>query len=1749
MSSDVTATTTVYLNRILDEVHPMMADALLLAAVPVWFNADLFAAMRQIDDGRNEGLIERLLRYSFVRTLSTSEDEPDTYAIRPDERVFLQRRWIARDRDAYLTAHQRALDYWESAPDLNPQQQRRLILYHLLFVDQTAGINTLIDSFRLYHKERQITEIERLLDTVNDARFYLAVLGQDLELLDDLLRHMWARVNQLRGLWSSSLATLETLRHKPNLSPLLRPYVIRAHGESLAQMGQFVEAIEAYEETLILFEAEEQRLVTGEATAVSQPEVISSVTDQRRIQIEHAYTKLALGDAYVGLAEATREHNPPALPEPPNRLHQLRDFAVFLLSLPLLIYMSIYLGRRVWHPRFWPILLDLDWIVARLFVSGAHEYKQADQLLEQYGEPTEAVAADEKLAYLYLSLDDNQQAETLFRRLLAEDEAPLGGYRRLSVNLGLAEALLGQGEPEAAQHYANEALPEIRQYEDDALEARARVLLAEAHLGLAATSSNEVQAAILQFERALGLYQQLNDELWVTEIADRLHAIAHDEQLDDNQQEAAQRVATAVSEYTYPIRYRHPATVLFRHAIFIFLSIVIFLLPLYTIRLDTGSLVSPAITFKGREFVLWPSLIFQELEDTPANPEAEVEIETEAPAVSNTAAPFRFRPAITDAGLTVNAIPSADTDVALQVGVGMLVVYVLLSTVVGIAALVFTPLRTLQQAGRGRVRLNGQRLRVNDEQIAWEDITKLIVADLMLIREPLADDSDFALNSDMKQLIVPGNTARYETVRRRIEGYLPAALPQEDWSYRLVYGRMGVWYIGSVVVLLVLALLGSRFPMLLNYDFPATPYSLADLYPYLYLGLFVPPLWAFVLRPLQIRHHMFPGSRLAEWIGLAGLVLLLLRLGSLFYPWFTMPDIYPSLGILLMIGGATRAFWQSRIWPDKPRPYPAWLRFTALFIALFTLFVMGSHLWREVFSYHYLIVGNSLRDRSLLMPEQEPANDLARKALDAYDEAIETAQDKILGVDTRAAVRLLDPLLRDTKSVWFQALSNRAAIYMQLGDFADALNDYDQLVSFADNTELLASRNMARLGESTQADEDTPDSQTILKEQGRLIYRQPNNAYYRLWRGVTYHIEGAWEAAETNYQAALEISGEQALNQQSQVQAWTGLGWLAYGQNQFETAVERFEKAISLNDGSDEAYLGLGFSYYSLHDYDKALEAWQKTAELIPRDPTIYISLGTLHWRLGMLQDEQGTLTQDRCTDPDLSEEQRLASAADLELAIENFKTALSLPGRVPTDMAETYQSLARVQYLLRNCPGYDSVEVRKDTYNSYSEAIELNPEIARYWHVRGRIAYEIWRNLPEDTGPSARVWLFDALEDTDVALMLDPVDFADYQPNFYRETIYPHAVNGTLTQGDKRFANGEYDVALGYYELVATRAPDVVRAPFKAGLASVALGEFAQAEQWYSEGLQRAEAADDGAAVLLAQADLIQFANRAQAEVDVTPLLSLLRSTELEVDPADIEDAETAFALAQVALLDRQWQQAALLGNLGLELAVLTEDIVVVRAAGANLAAYQLSYPDVTLQDIYWPLFGGVGTAVSDLERPDLYWRYRAEYGFRFVQNMFSAQPGWENNAARVYTQIIADVERAYELNPEEHQTWRDFFVDANLGWHYLRRGDRRYQEARYQDALNDYLRATQLIQPTSENALNDRTEAVFKVGLTALRLEEFQLAEEAYAAGLTLLARYEGNDAQLGQARTELEDLLLEEPSLTPIGGAILEDLDEAE
>ena len=116
---NTTETITTFLESILDSVHPLMAEGLHLAAVPNWYNVSLFGAMRAREDGRDEGIVTRLNRYSFIVPLEEDGDQELIYTVRPDERIVLQRHWITKDPQAYRNAHQRALDYWNANPDPN----------------------------------------------------------------------------------------------------------------------------------------------------------------------------------------------------------------------------------------------------------------------------------------------------------------------------------------------------------------------------------------------------------------------------------------------------------------------------------------------------------------------------------------------------------------------------------------------------------------------------------------------------------------------------------------------------------------------------------------------------------------------------------------------------------------------------------------------------------------------------------------------------------------------------------------------------------------------------------------------------------------------------------------------------------------------------------------------------------------------------------------------------------------------------------------------------------------------------------------------------------------------------------------------------------------------------------------------------------------------------------------------------------------------------------------------------------------------------------------------------------------------------------------------------------------------------------------------------------------------------------------------------------------------------------------------
>ncbi|MCA9969874.1 MAG: hypothetical protein KC425_06645, partial [Anaerolineales bacterium] len=214
--------------------------------------------------------------------------------------------------------------------------------------------------------------------------------------------------------------------------------------------------------------------------------------------------------------------------------------------------------------------------------------------------------------------------------------------------------------------------------------------------------------------------------------------------------------------------------------------------------------------------------------------------------------------------------------------------------------------------------------------------------------------------------------------------------------------------------------------------------------------------------------------------------------------------------------------------------------------------------------------------------------------------------------------------------------------------------------------------------------------------------------------------------------------------------------------------------------------------------------------------------------------------------------------------------------------------------------------------------------------------------------------------------------------------------------------------------------------------------------------------------------------------------------------------------------------------------------------AAGRALRDYLFANPKASLPDLYWPLVEATRekeTAVAQLPAPDLFWRYRAEFSFQIIGRLFAVTPpGNERLYDAIFDVIIADIERAYAIDPDAHQVWRDFFVDANTGWLYLQRANELVaREGDWQQALADYTTAIRRIQPNSDNARGDLIDAYFNGGRLALRLGDAALAEQWTATGVAYANRYD-LPAKISAARAALDALLAAEPALARSAAPLL-------
>ncbi|UCC44835.1 MAG: tetratricopeptide repeat protein [Candidatus Zixiibacteriota bacterium] len=85
--------------------------------------------------------------------------------------------------------------------------------------------------------------------------------------------------------------------------------------------------------------------------------------------------------------------------------------------------------------------------------------------------------------------------------------------------------------------------------------------------------------------------------------------------------------------------------------------------------------------------------------------------------------------------------------------------------------------------------------------------------------------------------------------------------------------------------------------------------------------------------------------------------------------------------------------------------------------------------------------------------------------------------------------------------------------------------------------------------------------------------------------------------------------------------AHTLLGTHYFGQQDYETAIQEYTKAIEINPNFSAPYNQLGYSYRFVKKYDEAEKAFKKYIELIPDDPNPYDSYAELLMKIGRYEE------------------------------------------------------------------------------------------------------------------------------------------------------------------------------------------------------------------------------------------------------------------------------------------------------------------------------------------------------------------------------------------------------------------------------------------------------------------------------------------------------------------------------------------------
>ena len=1178
----------------LDKSHPVVAEGILLSAIPYSYDLPLLTALRHRDDGNDERLYNRLTHLPFIEEQRHSHGLATRFTVLPQERHTLQNQFIIRDKAGYLAAQERALVYWQNALSIDPFVQRQNVLYHQLLVDSQSedpakltGISLLINIFRDYRNDRHLAAAERVLTMAELASVYLKQLDSNwTNELDQLLVLLRATLAQAYRNWAVSRQGLEQLEAEPKLWPPIVPYVARAHGQDMVGSGDFAGGISHFQTALKAFQTEANKEgPDGESLA-------------RTTTAEIGLTMIALGDAHLELACSVRGQQSASKPTRATG-SRVVDALNYLQALPILLYLSFYFGRQVWKQSIVATIGDEDWIIIRLFATAVRWYIRAEPYLQGKSETrSEHVLASERLAFLLLEIGAAEQASDIFSQMLAEQITPLSPYRKARAQVGLGEAHLQLGQIIEAVNPLQLALIELDRFLNEPMSPRAHW-----DLGEALFAADEWDQSVEQFATAVHGFQEQKAWSSATAVAERLQFLVNPSHLPlDNQGEdttvaAATALIEGLDRREYQVRFRHPWLKHFRRLVLTLLPLVIILIPLFTINLDSSSQITPSIHFRVAPILNRDKLTSSEL----------VEVEGQAVTAANVSEP-------------------PDPELLFWGGAILISVYMLGSLLLGLGTIVLTPPRTVQSLGRkAAIHLDATGISIgkkNEDQLTWTSINKVVLGDTLFMSKIMRDRSSFALLTDENSLEVTSNTYWYRSLRRTISQPLPKKA-HVDLDFDLWRSWPGLLYGLNILSLILFAMLVALAPQTIWQELPRLPYSIGDLYPYLYVGLFILPLWWVVIRRLRVRSHMNPRTHSSWWVLGAGLFLVgfLAVVGS--RPLLTPVNAILPLASILLLLSAGISIWQ--VDQGSKKIYPLWLRVGILLLVSVTSLLMLVAMVRDVSAYHYRVKGDYYRDQAYLV-EPEVQITAYSKALENYKHSVTISKSRLLPIDLPWWVRQSLGVPQPEEFTLVNALTGQAAMQMQLNQHQAAINTLSELLDWTNRSgEVYAWRAWARLGLENDIQADNQEEVTsepfieVLYDYDRALRNQPKAEYY-LWLGIVHYRLGNQEKAEDSYELALNATDSDdryLLTKEQQTQALIGQGWLLYDLEQFSEALQAFSTARETSPESAETWLALGYAQYGLGKFEDTLISWEEAQRLDPEEPMVLISLGTLAWKLG----------------------------------------------------------------------------------------------------------------------------------------------------------------------------------------------------------------------------------------------------------------------------------------------------------------------------------------------------------------------------------------------------------------------------------------------------------------------------------------------------------------------------------------------------